>query len=135
MSEHTPEPWRVVSNYRIHADIKSSCVAVAMCGDPEYSDAYVKEACLRWAADAERIVMCVNAMQGMPDMKPGSVRKLVEALEKQIAEWEAFRYSGYVPPEDGDARYYAQEAIRDCADQLRKLLSEALRELGEPEEL
>jgi hypothetical protein len=55
-----------------------------------------------------------------------SLKRLVEALQNLISEWEAFKYSGYVPPEDGDARYYAEEAVSDCANQLKELLSEAL---------
>lgn len=79
MSEHTQEPWRVVADFRIH----SSGAVIGVCGDPPQRD-YVDGTVERWAADASRIVMCVNAMQGMRDMRPGDVKMMVEALTELI---------------------------------------------------
>lgn len=47
---------------------------------------------------------------------------LVDELRKTIAGWKTYRYTGYVPPEDGDAASYATDEVRDCADQLELML-------------
>lgn len=43
-------------------------------------------------------------------------------LQGLIREWRGFRYTGYVPPEDGDSASYSEEAVHDCADQLEELI-------------
>lgn len=43
------------------------------------------------------------------------------ALEQAAKVCEANKYSGYVPPEDGDARFYYNEAGIDCATAIREL--------------
>lgn len=43
-------------------------------------------------------------------------------LQELIQEWRAYRYTGYVPPEDGAAANYSEEAVHDCADRLEELI-------------
>jgi hypothetical protein len=58
-------------------------------------------------------------------MKPKINAEARRRLEELAREWTSFRYSGYVPPEDGSAADYAEQAFNDCGAEINALLREA----------
>jgi len=87
MSKHTPEPWNAeTSDFHDGRDIASLCIGHKVWSDicevvPNRSGtrAVTPEEAI---ANADRIVLCVNAMSGIASAAPGSVAKLVEAADK-----------------------------------------------------
>jgi hypothetical protein len=78
MSEHTPEPWRIVNG----VDVQSG---------PQGALAYVSTAGARGRTLAEahangrRVVACVNALAGLPtesleELEPGDLHRIHQAL-------------------------------------------------------
>lgn len=48
--------------------------------------------------------------------------RLLNAARELADEWRAFRYTGYVPPEDGSAGEYAESAMHDCGRDLARAM-------------
>lgn len=70
MIKHIPEPWIAIEGglYQDHSSEKFACKLPLYLGSMDSR------------SDAERIVACVNAMEGIPD--PTTVQKMIEAAVK-----------------------------------------------------
>ncbi len=94
MSKHTPEPWAFVSDCgEVVPPIVSNdggkplrmiarlvCASTIPSHQPDEFEA---------RANGDRIVLCVNAMQGVAHAAPGSVKQLVEAARNFKAAADA----------------------------------------------
>jgi hypothetical protein len=56
---------------------------------------------------------------------------LLDDLSALQKEWAEYRWSGYVPPEDGAAGEYDELATRACAEELAVLLAKHRTESAE----
>lgn len=72
----------------------------------------------------QRMLMCAEACEGMPDMKPGSVRKLFILL--RAAKCPACDGSGAIPHGPMPDGSWEAQQCQWCCERV-----EALRELGE----
>ena len=121
-TNHTPGPWRTSRGGQRRTDILSPCSPYVV------AQVYSGPMDENHADNAERIVACVNALEGFND--PPTVREQIRVMRAALAEIASIPKHGE-PEEDGSPHaqdwddnggYYAIKALHNAIDKARAVI-------------